>query len=255
MVPRECIIVTEKSGVKTRLSVPAAQMSRQPIGIGDRPGNDGPGVIRPFAYQKAIDEICALNWDGLTQNDLMGVARAYYYFSVQFRENLEIACKLFPEDADLKQLKKEECHTDNLSPWPGVATAKEQLNHDEFMRRLLELNSIDENRKYVIEETGRSYLEKIRQMDLTTRATSIASYEDGGLESVFRAILRSRHWDSALLQAFRHFLVEHIKFDSDSEKGHGALSRHMTVNDQILPLWIEFHHLLVQSVPRLIGSE
>jgi hypothetical protein len=240
--------MTNKSNDLVRLSEPAAQM---PL----HPGSSGPEIVSLFGYKKAIDEICALNWEGLTRDDLMGVARAYYYFSVQFRENLEIACKLYPENLNLTQLKKEECHTDNLSPWPRVAAVQEQLNHDEFMRRLLELNSIDENRKQFIDEKGRSYLEKIRQMDLITRATSIASYENGGLESVFRAILRSQHWDNALLQAFRHFLVEHIKFDSDTEKGHGALSRQLTVNDQILPLWTEFYQLLVQSVPSLSDSE
>jgi len=159
------------------------------------------------------------------------------------------------KDQMLQKLDQGECNTDNLSPWPGVAKEGEKLNHDEFMRRLLVLNSIDENRKHFIDERGRSYLEKIRQMDSITRATSIASYENGGLESVFRAILRSQHWDNALLQAFRHFLVEHIKFDSDTEKGHGALSRQLTVNDQILPLWTEFCQLLVQSVPSLSDSE
>jgi len=246
--------VTEKSGGLARSIVPTAQMSAQTAAIADGPGNNGRDVVRPFAYVKVIDEICALNWEGLTEADLVGVAWAYYYFSVQFRENLEIACKLYPEDAKLRQLAKEECHTDNLSPWPGVASAKEQLNHDEFMRRLLKLNTIDKNRKHHIEERGQSYLENIRQMDLATRATSIASYEDGGLESVFRAMLRSRHWDNALLQAFRHFLVEHIRFDIDLEQGHGVLSRHLTLSDQILPLWTEFHHLLVQSVPRLSSS-
>jgi len=239
----------------TNKSNDLATSSEPTVPISPHPGGSGTEIVSLFACKKAIDEICALNWEGLTQDDLMGVARAYYYFSVQFRENLEIACKLYPDNRNLMQLKKEECHTDNLSPWPGVAIAKEQLNHDEFMRRLLDLNSIDEDRKHFIDERGRSYLEKIRQMDLMTRATSIASYENGGLESVFRAILRSQHWDNALLQAFRHFLVEHIKFDGDSEKGHGVLSRHLVVNDRILPLWVEFHHLFVQSVPRLSDSE
>jgi hypothetical protein len=246
--------VCEKSGALAQSKAPGAQMSVQPPGQGNHPRNNDTAVRTSFAYNKVIDKICALNWEGLTRNDLMGVAWAYYYFSVQFRENLEIACKMYPEDLKLRQLEQGECHTDNLSPWPGVATAKEQLNHDDFMRRLLKLNTIDENTKTNIERNGRSYLEKIRKMDLLARAISISSYEDGGLERVFRAILRSQYWDNALLQAFKHFLVEHIKFDNDPELGHGVLSRHLILGDQILPLWTEFHHLLIKSIPRLSTS-
>ena len=39
-----------------------------------------------FAYEKVVDDICNLNWAGLTQEDLIGIAWVYYYFSVQFRE-------------------------------------------------------------------------------------------------------------------------------------------------------------------------
>ena len=53
---------------------------------------------------------------------------------------------------------------------------------------------------------------------------ALASYEDGGLERVFRAILTAQHWNDPVLQAFKHFLSEHIRFDSDPEQGHGALA-------------------------------
>ena len=75
-----------------------------------------------YAYKGVIDEICALGWSRLTEAELTGVAGAYYYFSIQFRENLEIACNLYPADPLLTQLAQEECNTDNLSPWPGVAS-------------------------------------------------------------------------------------------------------------------------------------
>src|SRR5450631_2067774 len=64
---------------------------------------------------------------------LINVAWVYYYFSVQFRENLEIARSLYPDDDRLLQLDHGERDTDNLSPWPGVAAAWEKMNHDEFM--------------------------------------------------------------------------------------------------------------------------
>jgi hypothetical protein len=209
--------------------------------------------ITPFAYEGVIDEICGLQWKSLTIEDLTDVAWAYYYFSVQFRENLEIACDLYPDDCKIQQLKQEECNTDNLSPWPGVANTGERLNHDEFMRRLLFLTPINDTKRGRIDQIGQLYLIKVRKLDFTTRAASIAAYEDGGLERVFRAILESQHWNSPLVQAFRHFLTLHIRFDNDPVQGHGALTRQLMLDDKILPIWIAFKCLLVKAVPKLDG--
>ena len=57
---------------------------------------------------EVVEEICNLNWSGLSKNDLINVAWIYYYFSVQFRENLEIACRLLPDDKQLQELDKGE---------------------------------------------------------------------------------------------------------------------------------------------------
>jgi hypothetical protein len=88
-------------------------------------------------------------------------------------------------------------------------------------------------------------------MDDRVRAMSISSYENGGLEAVFTAMLRCQYSDTPLLKAFRHFLLKHISFDSDPDEGHGALVRHIAPDDQIMPLWAEFRDLLVKSVPGL----
>ncbi len=203
------------------------------------------------SYDRVIDEICGLRWNELTAEELTDVAWAYYYFSIQFREHLKIARAIYPFDQKLQQLEKEECNTDNLSPWPGVASAHEQMDHDEFIRRLLTLSPIDKARRSRLAEIGEAYLVETRGVDRQTRAASIASYEDGGLERVFRAILTSPDWDGPLLGAFSHFLSEHIRFDSDPEQGHGALSRHIMVDDRVSVVWTEFKHLLTRSVPKL----
>ena len=80
---------------------------------------------------------------------------------------------------------------------------------------------------------------------------ALATYEDGGLERVFRAILTAQHWTGPLQQAFKHFLTEHIRFDSDPDQGHGALCRHLTPDDRVLPLWTAFKQILIEAVPRL----
>ena len=211
--------------------------------------------VERFAFEQVIDDICRLNWETLTEEDLAGVAWIYYYFSTQFRECLEIACELYPDDDRLLQLDRGERDTDNLSPWPGVAAAGERMNHDEFMRRTLELRTIPESRRSNLAAIGQAYLTKVRAMDRSIKAMALASYEDGGLERVFRAILTARKWNGPLLQAFKHFLVKHIEFDSDPQQGHGALCRHLTPNDRILPLWEAFKQILIEAVPQLAVTE
>ena len=208
-------------------------------------------VMGVRAVDRVIDEICSLPWRSLSSEDMAGVAWAYYFFSIQFRESLGEARRLYPEDTSLKKVEAEECDTNNLSPWPGVAKAGERMNHDEFMRRTLALTVLSPGKVARHEAIGQHYLAETRALRPETRAASLASYEDGGLERVFRSMLTFTGWDNDLLWAFRHFLSEHVRFDCDSEEGHGALCRHITFDDSILPLWIGFRDLLLQAVPAL----
>ena len=207
------------------------------------------------AFVYTIDGICQLPWFELSEQDCIDVAWAYYYFSVQFRENLQIARKLHPEDEKLLDLDQGECNTDNLSPWPGVAAPDERMDHDEFMRRSLTLGSIPEAKRLRFIDAGERYLAFTRAADDVTRAMSIASYEDGGLESVFTAMLTMPDKNNPVLNAFRHFLSEHIRFDSDPDGGHGALARHLAPDDRVKPLWDAFHHLFLTFVPALAGRD
>jgi hypothetical protein len=204
-----------------------------------------------FEYQRVIDEICDLRWEDLSCEEMASAAWAYYYFSIQFRENLEIARAFYPSDEKLVDLEKGECDTDNLSPWYPVAEVGERMNHDEFMRRTLTLLPIEPEKSARFTAMGNDYLAAIRGRDGVSRALSIASYEDGGLERVFTAILRFKRWDNSLLRAFEHFLVEHIRFDSDPEEGHGALCRHLPPDDRVLPFWEALRQMFITFVPGL----
>lgn len=208
-------------------------------------------MLVPFQFPQVIAEICDLEWQSLSADDMIAAAHAYYYFSIQFRENLQIARVLFPDDEKLLQLEDGECNTDNLSPWPGVAAADERMDHDEFMRRTLHLQPLDPEQTAHFRAIGEAYLQQVRASDPMARALSIASYEDGGLESVFKAILRFEAWDNAALRAFRHFLIEHIRFDSDPDEGHGALCRHLPPDDRVLMFWEAFRDIFTACVPRL----
>jgi hypothetical protein len=206
-----------------------------------------------FAFQAVVDDICNLPWETISEAEVLRVAMAYYYFSVQFRESLEGALRVYPADDKLLDLSRGECATDNLSPYPGVAEAGEKMNHDDFMQRLLALQPMGDVAS--IERAGAVYLAKSRSMDDFTKAKSIASYEDGGLQRVFGAMLRAPSWNGAGQQAFRHFLEKHIEFDSDEDAGHGALSRHVPVDDSILPLWVAFEDILRCAVPAFAKAE
>jgi hypothetical protein len=208
-----------------------------------------------FAYEQVINEITDLSWTTLNEEDLIRVAWAYYYFSVQFRECLEIARQLYPADERLLQLDQGERNTENLSPWPGVAKPREKMNHDEFMRRTLELTKIPEIGRIVLSDIGHRYLKAVRAIDPHIRALPLATYEDGGLERVFRAILTAPNWNGPLQEAFKHLLAEHIRFDSDPDQGHGALCRHLTPDDRVLPLWVEFKHMLLEAAPHLADAK
>jgi hypothetical protein len=209
-------------------------------------------VINDLGYRRVVAEISALRWQELSGDDMTSVAWAYYYFSIQFRESLQTARQLFPADANLRHLEREECDTDNLSPWPLVAAPGERMNHDEYMRRTLELAPIDAARSRFFNTIGEAYLAETRATDPAVQASALASYEDGGLEQVFTAMLRFGRWDNELLRSFEHFLSEHIRFDSDPDQGHGALARHMTLDDSVLPLWDAFRRLLIDCVPALV---
>jgi thioesterase domain-containing protein len=201
------------------------------------------------AYSKVIDRICRLSWETIDHQDVMKIAKVYYYFSIQFRENLELACRLHPNDALLEKLYRGECNTDNLSPWPGVTRDGERLNHDEFMRRLLALEPLD-HLDY-LDEVGFRYLSELHKLDEHARVASIATYEDGGLSKVFSAMLRAPQWQGVGQQAFKFFLREHIRFDMDVGNGHGALARHLGADDSVLPLWLGFKEILLEAVPKL----
>ena len=208
-------------------------------------------VLDQYTFKDVIWDICQMPWDRLTAAEMTDAAWAYYFFSVQFRENLQVAASLYPDDVKLQQLVAEECQTSNLSPYPGVAAVGEKIDHDEFMKRLLALQPIAPDKRARFEAAGHEYLNATRLAEPATRALTIASYEDGGLESVFRAILNAPHWNTPLLVAFQHFLAEHIRFDSDPDQGHGALSRHMGADDRVLPAWTMFKQLFIDFVPAL----
>lgn len=213
------------------------------------------GEIATTNYQEVVDEICNLNWRALSADELTNIAWAYYFFSKQFCQNVGIARVLFPDDKRLEELDAGERNTDNLSPYPGVVDAGEKADHDEFMRRTLMLSPIEESRRRRLEVLGSAYFDTVYAIDAVTRAKSLATYEDGGLEAVFKSVLQAQHWDTALLKAFKHFLVGHVALDSNPETGHGALCRHIVPTQEVVQLWAAFRDILIAAAPSLTARK
>jgi hypothetical protein len=69
-------------------------------------------------------------------------------------------------------------------------------------QRTLDLITIPEVERLALVSVGNDYLRKIRVIDRTGLA--LASYEDGGLEKVFRAIPTAQHWSG------RHRTTAHV---------------------------------------------
>jgi hypothetical protein len=205
----------------------------------------------PNGFERIIIEICSAQWRLATVEQLLNVCHAYYCFSVQFRENFEIACRLYPNDNKLIRLSKEECNTDNLSPWAGIAQPTDKLDHYEFIRRALLLEP-QRRRPASLDDIGISYLIKIREINPISRAKSIASYEDNGLRRIFLSILEAPHWDGPILEAFRFFLLKHLEFDSGAESEHGSLSRHLVPDCSVMALWRALKDLLDAAVPEIM---
>jgi hypothetical protein len=67
--------------------------------------------------------------------------------------------------------------------------------------------------------------------------------------------LKAPDYDDAALEAFQYFMEAHIRFDSDPIEGHGALSRQMTPDETVIPLWQAFRDLLLECAPNLLQSE
>ncbi|ARN81495.1 hypothetical protein DSM21852_07700 [Methylocystis bryophila] len=203
------------------------------------------------AYRDVIKTICNLHWSNLSQEGLTSIAWVYYFFSIQFCETVGLARILYPNDKNLEELDRGERDTDNLSPYPGVVETNERVDHCEFMRRTLELTPIEQTERLRLESIGKAYLILSRSMDPATRAVSLPTYEDGGLEQVFRSILKAQHWDTPLLKAFKHFLDGHITLDSDPELGHGSLCRFLSPTAEVFDLWTAFGQMLVEAAPEL----
>ena len=79
--------ITRKYPILLIVSANEAIIMRRQIAKSDSP----PEIATCASFEQVIDEICGLNWAILTEKNLIGIAWVYYYFSVQFRESLEIA--------------------------------------------------------------------------------------------------------------------------------------------------------------------
>ncbi|MGH1403481.1 MAG: hypothetical protein ACRBDL_04505 [Alphaproteobacteria bacterium] len=199
------------------------------------------GLSDCFNTNNAVNRICNLDWESFNEDQIASAAWMLYYLSIQFRKNLETAMELHPNDPALQELATEELHTDNLSPFPNIAEEGECLDHDEFLKRIIDSYPMEQEKKQFLTALGNKYLAELSHMPDEAKTMHLVSLEDGGASRIYQSILNAptEQWESNEMQAFHHFLEKHVAFDNleGEDAGHGALIRKLGMDDSIAPMY------------------
>tara|TARA_B100001989_G_C24540621_1_gene467343 strand:- start:1554 stop:2237 length:684 start_codon:yes stop_codon:yes gene_type:complete len=207
------------------------------------------GLSDCFQASSGVERICNLGWEDLSENQVKRALHGFYFFSQKFVDNLRTASNLYPEDDGIKSLMQEELNTDNLSPYNGVADEGEAMDHDVFLRRVIQISGLSEEENEELFTKGKQYLEAMDQMPPEAQLQCLVSCEDGGAIQMYSSVLKAQVLDSEdpALQAFKHFLQKHVEFDNEegAEAGHGTLVRKFEMEDKhIGPFWNHFADFL-----------
>lgn len=210
------------------------------------------GLSECFQANSAINRVCDIGWETLNEQQMTSAVWMFYFRSVQFRENLEAAIRLHPDNQNLRTLTEEELHTNNLSPYNGIAAEGEYLDHDTFLKRIIETHPIPPEKRQYLENLGKEYLDSMTKMPDEIKAMCLVSSEDGGSSKIYTNILTSPQncWKSNGMQAFRHFLQKHVEFDSTEgeDTGHGMLVRKLGIDDRVAPMLDKFADCLEDAI-------
>ena len=193
-----------------------------------------------------------MNWRRLSIGELIDVAWAYYFFSIQFRENLLIARELLPDDAQLEQLgSRRKGYGQFISLSRGCrrrgASGSRRVHAESVVA------DADRRASAAIASRRSARLISAKSAPLTVGQGPRASraMRTGVLRKCSGACCRPRIGRIPCSQGFKHFLEKHIEFDSDVENGHGGLCRHLPPNEGVRELWTAFKESLIQVAPAL----
>jgi len=184
-------------------------------------------------YRKTVEQIQSLHWEKLDTPQLKSLMVLSGYAAKEFGQSLRIALKLYPQDAALQEMAREELKTDNLR----LGDYNRKGDHAEFIWHFIDKYDLTNKVPPTIVTAGEAYLQAVDSLDSNVRAMSIFSREKE-LPGIFAKIVDAPTWraptaaTTAGLPEFSYYLKRHIELDS-GDGGHADKVKHHTINDSV----------------------
>ncbi len=176
-------------------------------------------------YKETVRLIRELDWENLDATSLQDVMYLSFISAFEFAEALRVALRLYSDDSLVQEMSEGELETDNLK----YQEYDKKGDHADFLMYFMESCGYTPTEK--IEQAGEQYLNVCRAFSDELRAMSVFSreFESTG---IFKRILSAKDWDACGLSAFRYFIEEHIRLDSE-DGGHHDMIKHYTITDEV----------------------
>lgn len=199
---------------------------------------------QPLEYKTVVEKIKSLNWENLDNQELQQLMYLSHVSAREFAEALRIALKLYPENENLQEMARGELQTNNLS----FGDYQAKGDHADYLGHFLEKMEVPKHLTIL----GDLYQAACRELDDKTRAMSIFSREEE-LSGIFERILKAKDWSTSELTAFRHYLEQHIAFDSN-KGGHHDLTKEFPIDDSVKPFY-EARLNMYRAIPKLFEAK
>jgi len=175
--------------------------------------------------QENISQIANFNWSKMSIYDILYLSLTTAY---EFAESLRIAQKFYPENKDIAAVASGELLTDNLY----YENYRRPGDHADYLAYFFVRKNLGRRVSLKAQVSADIYLIKCESFTDGQRAMSIISREQE-LHKIFEKIVSSHNWKSNSLDFYEHYLLEHIRFDSQ-EGGHGDLLSKLPLNEKYL---------------------
>ncbi|MDO8594336.1 MAG: DUF3050 domain-containing protein [bacterium] len=197
-------------------------------------------------YKEVVEQIKNLNWENLDGKELQEVMYLSYVSAREFAEALRIATRLYPDNANLKEMAQGELRTSNIA----FDDYHQAGDHADFLAHFLKKYELEDDAS--LERHAEAYREVCRALPDAIRAMTIFSREEE-LSGIFKRILEAKDWSEEGLPAFRYYLAEHIALDA-GEGGHAELTKEFPIDDRVKSFY-EARLEMYKAVPKLFEEK
>lgn len=195
-------------------------------------------------YLNTVARIRNVRWDLADTSDLLSLMLLGAYTAEEFAESLRIATRLKP--SAFEEMARGELDTTNIQFDDYVGPG----DHSAYLWHFIEKHGVCLKCSMSVRLAGERYVQFVRRLPEPVRLMSIVSREQE-LPGIFSAILKAPGWnDLPELEAYRHYLSEHIRLDSGSG-GHADLLSSLEVDDSVSSFW-EARLQMYCSIPGLM---